>query len=89
MSRPERTQPQWSGSCVKPMYEATFQECSDACKDSDECSAFSIDPIFDTERGHYAMRGIQRNAGTVADEEKYRFKSLTAGPETFDNGNDE
>lgn len=88
MSRPERTQPQWSGSCVKPMYEATFQECSDACKDSDECSAFSIDPIFDTERGHYAMRGIQRNAGTVADEEKYRFKSLTAGPETFDNGND-
>ena len=88
MSRPERTQPQWSGSCVKPMYEATFQECSDACKDSDECSAFSIDPIFDTERGHHAMRGIQRNAGTVADEEKYRFKSLTTGPETFDNGND-
>ena len=87
MSRPERTQPQWSGSCVKPMYEATFQECSDACKDSDECSAFSIDPIFDTERGHHAMRGVQRDASTIADEEKYRFKSLTAGPETFDNGN--
>ena len=87
MSRPERTQPQWSGSCVKPMYEATFQECSDACEDSDECSAFSIDPIFDTERGHHAMRGIQRNASTIADEEEYRFKSLTAGPETFDNGN--
>jgi len=87
MTRPERTQPQWSGSCVKPMYAATFQECSAACEDSDECSAFSIDPIFDTERGHHAMRGIQRNAGTVADEEEYRFKSLTAGPETFDNGN--
>ena len=87
MSRPERTQPQWSGSCVKPMYAETFQKCSDACKDSDECSAFSIDPIFDTERGHHAMRGIQRDAGTVADEEKYRFKSLTTGPETFDNGN--
>ena len=87
MSRPERTQPQWSGSCVKPMYAETFQKCSDACKDSDECSAFSIDPIFDTERGHHAMRGIQRDASTVADEEKYRFKSLTAGPETFDNGN--
>ncbi len=87
MTRPERTQPQWSGSCVKPMYAETFQKCSDACKDSDECSAFSIDPIFDTERGHHAMRDIQRNAGTVEDEEKYRFKSLTTGPEKFDNGN--
>ena len=103
ISRPERTQPRWSGSCVKPMYGATFQECSDACKDSDECSAFSIDPIFDTERGHYAMRDtpearlprhptphgdmVLRDASTIADEEKYRFKSLTAGPETFDNGN--
>ena len=86
MSRPERTQPQWSGSCVKPMYEATFQECADACKDSDECSAFSIEPIFDTERGHYAMGDIKRDGSTVADEEKYRFQSLTAGPETFDNG---
>ena len=86
MSRPERTQPQWSGSCVKPMYAATFQECADACKDSDECSAFSIEPIFDTERGHHAMRGIKRDGSTVADEEKYRFQSLTAGPETFDNG---
>jgi len=87
MSRPERTQPQWSGSCVKPMYAETFQKCSDACEDSDECSAFSIDPIFDTERGHHAMRDIPRDASTIADEEKYRFKSLTAGPETFDNGN--
>ena len=103
MSRPERTQSQWSGSCVKPMYAETFQKCSDACKDSDECSAFSIDPIFDTERGHYAMRDtpearlprhptphgdmVLRDASTIADEEKYRFKSLTAGPETFDNGN--
>lgn len=85
MSRPERTQPQWSGSCVKPMYAATFQECADACKDSDECSAFSIEPIFDTERGHHAMRGIKRDGSTVADEEKYRFQSLTTGPETFDN----
>jgi hypothetical protein len=87
MSRPERTQPQWSGSCVKPVYAETFQKCSDACKDSDECSAFSIEPIFDTERGHHAMHGIQRNASTIADEEEYRFKSLTTGPETFDNGN--
>lgn len=87
MSRPERTQPQWSGSCVKPMYAETFQKCSDACEDSDECSAFAIDPIFDTERGHHAMRDIPRDASTIADEEKYRFKSLTTGPETFDNGN--
>ena len=103
MSRPERTQPRWSGSCVKPMFAETFQGCSDACEDSDECSAFSIDPIFDTERGHYAMRDtpearlprhptphgdmVLRDASTIADEEKYRFKSLTAGPETFDNGN--
>ena len=112
-NRPYRTVAEHSGSCVKPMYEATFQECADACEDSDECSAFSIDPIFDTERGHYAMRDIFTQTGaydrryqnpasswhkpgitkirdesTIEDEEKYRFKSLTAGPETFDNGND-
>jgi hypothetical protein len=86
-NRPYRTVAEHSGSCVKPMYAETFQKCSDACRDSDECSAFSIDPIFDTERGHHAMHGIQRNAGTVEDEEKYRFKSLTTGPEKFDNGN--
>lgn len=86
-NRPYRTAPEHSGNCVKPMYAATFQQCADACRESDECSAFSIDPIFDTERGHHAMRGIERDASTVEDEEKYRFGSLTAGPEKFDNEN--
>ena len=51
-NRPYRTVAEHSGSCVKPMYEATFQECADACEDSDECSAFSIAVSYTHLRAH-------------------------------------
>lgn len=56
-------------------FPATFQECSELCEKYDECSAFSIDPIFDTELGHYS-RSSDKDKGEP-------FMSLTAGPDTI------
>lgn len=51
----------------------TFQECADACKNNDKCSAFSIDPIFDSETGGYSR--------SLSEDEGAPFMSLTAGPD--------
>ena len=51
----------------------TFEECADACKNNDKCSAFSIDPIFDSETGGYS-RSLSKDEGAP-------FMSLTAGPD--------
>ena len=56
-------------------WPATFQECADACENNDKCSAFSIDPIFDTELGHYSR--------SVGKQDGEPYMSLTSGPDTI------
>lgn len=65
------------GSDMGSQFPATFQECADLCEKYDNCSAFSIDPIFDTELGHYS-RADRDDKG-----EGEPFMSLTAGPDTI------
>ncbi len=78
-SRPMRTYGESclgkDGSDFGSQFSATFQECADLCERYDNCSAFSIDPIFDTELGHYS-RASDTDKGEP-------FMSLTAGPDTI------
>jgi hypothetical protein len=61
------------GGAYGKAWPATFEECADACEKNDKCSAFSIDPIFDSETGAYS-RSLSKDEGKP-------FMSLTAGPD--------
>jgi len=61
------------GGAYGEAWPATFEECADACENNDKCSAFSIDPIFDSETGTYS-RSLSKDEGQP-------FMSLTAGPD--------